>query len=52
MNSVYYKNTSQFYDWHIDSRLCTHLVLGSGTGVDEKSGALSITNKALLENSE
>ncbi|XP_017072591.1 endochitinase [Drosophila eugracilis] len=46
--SYYFKDHSQFFDWNIDSRLCTHLVIGSGVGVDEETGELRITDKDLL----
>ncbi|XP_052842100.1 chitinase-3-like protein 1 [Drosophila gunungcola] len=46
--SYYFKERSQFFDWNLDSRLCTHLVIGSGVGVDEETGELKITDKQLL----
>jgi len=46
--SYYFKERSQFFDWNLDSRLCTHLVLGSGVGVDGETGELKITDQHLL----
>ncbi|XP_017051577.1 chitinase-like protein 3 isoform X2 [Drosophila ficusphila] len=46
--SYYFKERSQFFDWNMDSRLCTHLVVGSGIGVDGDTGKLKITDKPLL----
>ncbi|XP_033153044.1 chitinase-3-like protein 1 [Drosophila mauritiana] len=48
LGSYYYKGRGQFFEWHLDSRLCTHLVLGSGVGVDGKTGKMRITDKILL----
>ncbi|KAH8314530.1 hypothetical protein KR059_011600, partial [Drosophila kikkawai] len=49
MKSYYYKNTSLFYSWKIDTRLCTHLVLGTGIGVNEETGAVKVKNNDLLD---
>ncbi|XP_070851205.1 chitinase-3-like protein 1 [Drosophila suzukii] len=46
--SYYFKERSQFFDWNLDSRLCTHLVLGSGVGIDGETGELKITDQHLL----
>ncbi|KAH8290718.1 hypothetical protein KR054_005193, partial [Drosophila jambulina] len=48
LNSYYYKNRSKFFSWNVDSRLCTHLVLGSGVGVDEETGAIKMKSEKLL----
>ncbi|XP_033233953.1 chitinase-like protein 3 [Drosophila pseudoobscura] len=48
MGSFYYKNSSKFFSWNIDLRLCTHLVYGTGVGVDGETGDVTITDKYLL----
>ncbi|EDW62153.2 chitinase-3-like protein 1 [Drosophila virilis] len=45
------KDTSYFYSWSIDERLCTHLVFGSVASLDPKgSGALKIINRKFVDN--
>ncbi|XP_002138949.1 chitinase-like protein 3 [Drosophila pseudoobscura] len=48
VGSYYYKNSSKFFSWNIDLRLCTHLVYGTGVGVDGETGDVTITDKYLL----
>ncbi|KAH8372868.1 hypothetical protein KR009_007001 [Drosophila setifemur] len=52
LSSYYYKNSSQFFSWSMDSRLCTHLVFGYGLAVDGNTSELQITDTYLLLNKE
>ncbi|KAH8254394.1 hypothetical protein KR032_009801, partial [Drosophila birchii] len=52
VNSFYYINSSTFYPWNIDTRLCTHVVFGSIMGIDEDTGALGIKDTNLLDETD
>ncbi|KAH8325163.1 hypothetical protein KR074_004339 [Drosophila pseudoananassae] len=48
LGSFYFKNESHVYSWNIDTRLCTHLVVGHGFGVNEQTGEVKITDEFML----
>ncbi|XP_022221574.2 chitinase-3-like protein 1 [Drosophila obscura] len=48
LGAYYYKNSSKFKWTEIDLRLCTHLVYGTGVGVDGETGEVKVTDEYLL----